>query len=144
MTPAKFTPPQGAQAKPNNRGGTTYVAKNGTQYNTAKTGNLTTVRTKNGTVARYNGNGSVTTIKSGHMTINRGPYGGRTVVSTLPSGGRVVAVGGYGGYVQRPYTRGGTVYVNRTYVYGGRRYAVVYRGYCWGGHPYYRYVPPYY
>jgi len=131
-------------AKPNTRGGTTYVAKNGTQFNTGKAGNLTTLQTKNGTVARYNSSGSVTTIHSGRMVINQGPHGGRVAVAQLPNGGRVVSVGRYGGYVQRPYMRGGAPYMNRTYIYGGRTTVVVYRGYNWHGHPYYRYVPPYY
>jgi hypothetical protein len=34
--------------------------------------------------------------------------------------------------------------MRRTYVYGDRPYAVVYRGYYYQGAPYYRYVPPYY
>jgi hypothetical protein len=144
MTAKPFIPPQGATAKPNSRGGKTYVAKNGTQFNTGKSGNLTTLTTKNGTTARYSANGRVTTINSGRMVINQGPRGGRVVVAQLPSGGRVVSVGRYGGYVQHPYVRGGHPYMNRTYIYGGRSYAVVYRGYYWHGRPYYRYVPPYY
>jgi hypothetical protein len=120
------------------------VAKNGTRFRTAKTGNLTTLTTKSGTVARYNTSGRVTRINSGKMVINQNPHGGRVVVAQLPSGGRVVSVGRYGGYVQRPYSRGGVAYVNRTYIYGGHTTVVVYRGYHWHGHPYYRYVPPYY
>jgi hypothetical protein len=36
------------------------------------------------------------------------------------------------------------VYVQRTYVYGGRRYAYAYRSYYWHGNPYYGYAPAFY
>jgi len=140
----RFTPPNGATAKPNSRGGTDYVGRNGTQFNTGKAGNLTGLKTKNGTVARFDSTGRVARIHSGKITINQGPRGGRTVVTRMPNGGRVVSVGRGRGYVERPYMRGGRPYLNRTYVYGGRSYVAVYRGYSWHGHLFYRYVPPFY
>jgi hypothetical protein len=55
---------------------------------------------------------------------------------------------GYGhgrGFAERRYyARGGRVYYQRTYVYGGRRYAVAYRYYGYRGRYYYGYAPAYY
>lgn len=142
--PAKFNPPAGAKASPNARGGNTYTAKNGTQFNTGRGGNLTSMKTKGGATARFGSNGKVAQIRTNNMTINRGPRGGRVVESRLRGGGRVVSYGGRRGFVERPFNRGGRPYMRRTYFYGGRPYAAVYRGYYWGGHPYFGYVPGFY
>jgi hypothetical protein len=144
-TAKPFTPPKGATAKPNPRGGTTYTAKNGTEFHTAKGGNLTSLKTKSGATAHFGSNGKVASIhtKEG-LTINHGARGGRVVESRLKGGGRVVSYGGHRGFVERPFNRGGRAYMRRSYYYGGRRYAAVYRGYYWGGYPYYGYVPAYY
>jgi hypothetical protein len=56
-------------------------------------------------------------------------------------GVRTVVVGRRVGYVERPW-RGN--YRLRTYYWGGRPYAVVYRTRYWGGRPYYWYVPAFY
>lgn len=139
-----FSPPKGAVAKPNARGGTTYTAKNGTAFHTGKAGNLTSMKTKSGAEARFGSNGKVAQIHSGNTTIYHGSRGGRVVESHLRGGGRVVSYGGHRGFVERPFNRGGRAYMRRSYYYGGRRYAAVYRGYYWHGNPYYGYVPGYY
>ena len=140
----KFNPPAGSKVTPNSRGGSTITAKNGTQFNTGKAGNLTSMRTKSGATARFGANGKVSQIHSGNTTINRGPRGGRVAVTNLRGGGRVVSYGGRRGFVEHPFYRGGRPYMNRTYFYGGRPYAAVYRGYFWGGRPYFGYMPGFY
>jgi len=61
-------------------------------------------------------------------------------------GVRTVAYGRHGGYVEHAYRGGwhGHDYRVRTYWAGGRRYAVAYRAYYWGGRPYYWYAPAFY
>jgi len=59
--------------------------------------------------------------------------------------GRTIVTTGHGGYVQRAYlTRGGRTYYQRTYVYGGRSYVHVYRGWDYHGVRYYGYAPVYF
>ncbi len=57
-----------------------------------------------------------------------------------------VSMGRQGGYVEHAYRGGwhGHEYRVRSYWVGGRRYAVAYRVYYWGGRPYYWYAPAYY
>jgi hypothetical protein len=93
---------------------------------------------------RTSADGRVTHITAQHgmagtMTINRTRYG--SAVETGRPGSRVVNWGPHRGYVERPLRAG---YYSRTYVYGGRSYAVVYREYSYRGYVYYRYVPAYY
>jgi hypothetical protein len=85
--------------------------------------------------------GHVTQVQTPHMTVSH-VGGARTVVAGAP-GARVVSYGGRRGWVEHqvPGRRG---YYSRTYVYGGRPYAVVYRGYYYRNYYYYRYVPAYY
>ncbi len=121
-----------------------HRAPNGTQFHTGTKGQLTTLKTSRGTEARFRANGRVSSIHSHEMTINHGARGGRMVEMHLEGGGRVVSVGAHRGFVEHPFARGGRSYMRRTYVYGGRPYAVVYRGYYYRGVAYYGYVPPYY
>ena len=139
-----FTPPHGAIAKRDNRGGTIYKAPNGSEFHTGNKGQLTSLRTRGGAEARFGADGGVRSIHSGGMVINHGPRGGRIVETHLSGGGRVVVVGAHRGFVERPFEHGGRPYMRRTYVYGGHPYAVVYRGYHYRGLAYYGYVPPYY
>src|SRR5271163_516932 len=62
----KFNPPAGSKVTPNPRGGSTITAKNGTQFNTGKAGNLTSMKTKSGATARFGANGKVSQIHSGN------------------------------------------------------------------------------
>lgn len=126
-TPGTFQPGHGYQATPLPKGG-------GTVYHDAQTNR--TVRT--------DASGHVTQISAPHglagsMTINHTRYG--SVVATGRPGSRVVNYGPHRGFVERPLRPG---YYSRTYVYGGRRYAAVYREYGYRGYTYYRYVPAYY
>ena len=103
-----------------------------------------TVALKNGGSATYRQNGQVRSIQSHGMTISHGMNGHRQIVANH-NGRTVVAYGHAGGYTQRAYfRRGNTVYVQRTYVYGGVTYAYGYRSYYYGGYPYYGYAPAYY
>jgi hypothetical protein len=123
----------------NNRG--TNVSANQNHHQPTGTKN---VQLRNGGNATFRANGQVRTIQTHGMTINRGMHGGRTVVATR-NGRTFVTYGHGGGYAQRAYfRRGNTVYVQRTYFYGGRSYAYAYRSYYWGGRPYYGYAPAYY
>jgi hypothetical protein len=126
------------------KGGTTYRAKNGTEFHTGPKGQLTSLKTRGGAEAKFDANGKVRSIHSGGMVINHGPRGGRIVETRLSGGGRVVVVGAHRGFVERPFMRGGHPYMRRTYFFGGRPYAAVYRGYYYHGFPYYGYVPPFY
>jgi hypothetical protein len=102
------------------------------------------VSLKGGGSASIRPNGQIRSVNRNGMQINRGFHGGRTVVSTH-NGVRVVSVGHRGGYVQRAYVvRGGHSYYSRTYYYHGVYRTGVYRGYYWGGRPYYGYYPGYY
>jgi len=123
----------------NNRG--TNVSANQNRHEPTGTRN---VQLHNGGNASFRANGQVRTIQSHGMTINRGLNGQRHIVASR--NGRTVVSYGHGrGYAQRAYfRRGNTVYVQRTYMYGGRSYAYAYRSYYWGGRPYYGYAPAYY
>ncbi len=79
------------------------------------------------------------------LDIHRGLGHDRVVERHYAGGRRVVSMGPHRGFSERTYIqRNGHNYVQRTYVYGGRRYAYAYRTYYWGGRPYYRYAPAYY
>jgi len=120
-----------------NRGGNQAAgnhAPKGSNTHTTRTGNRVQTRA----------NGSVRSISGHGVTVNRGVNGHRRVVATH-NGRTVVAVGRHGGYSQRAYYRhNGHEYVQRTYWRGGRAYAYGYRGYYYGGRPYYGYAPAYY
>ena len=78
------------------------------------------------------------------MEIRHGVHGERRFEATH-NGRRVVGYGHGRGYSERAYLRrGGHVYVQRTYIYGGRRYAYAYRSYYYRGYPYYGYAPAFY
>jgi hypothetical protein len=79
------------------------------------------------------------------MQINHGLLGERRIVTVRPDRSRVVSMGPGRGYVERPYiVRGGTTYVQRTYVVNRITYTQVYRTTYYRGVSYYDYVPPYY
>jgi hypothetical protein len=79
------------------------------------------------------------------ITINHGPNNVRRIETMRRDGSRVVSVGRRGGFVEHRFAdRGGRPYLRRTYVYGGRTYVNVYRGYPYRGVVYYRYVPAFY
>jgi hypothetical protein len=97
--------------------------------------------------------------KNGHPMSTRvqGADGSLRTTQRLPSGSRVVEtrsnVPGVGmvhttsfgpgrGVVERPVF-GHPCCLRRSYLVGGRSYAVVYRGYAYRGYPYYRPVPAY-
>jgi hypothetical protein len=79
------------------------------------------------------------------MSIHRDFRGGSRFETRRPGGGRVVGYGRGRGFAERRYyARGGRVYYQRTYVYGGRSYAVAYRYYPYHGVYYYGYAPAFY
>jgi hypothetical protein len=134
-SPAKSGPPMihstppGMQAKATPNGG--HVYENPATHRTITTdaqGRVRTVEAPHGI--------------AGTMRVTHIPGGGREVVTGRP-GSRVVSWGPHHGYVERPLA-GRHGYYSRTYVYGGRRYAAVYREYGYHGVTYYRYVPAYY
>jgi len=78
------------------------------------------------------------------QTMHRGPGGVRIVEGVRPAFGggmvRVVAYGGHRGFVERPIM-GRPGYMRRSYLVGGRPYAVVFRGYHYRGIAFYRPIP---
>ena len=115
-------------------------------YHTNSSGRLTGI-SKPGMRASFSGNGRVSQMHytgrgGAQMTSTHSTRGGRTVVSVRSDRSRVVSYGAHSGYVERPMGRAG--YVQRTYIYGGRSYARVYRASYFGGFGYYGYVPPVY
>jgi hypothetical protein len=81
----------------------------------------------------------------GHDMAIRHDYHGGARYETRRANVRVVGYGHGRGYTERTYIRpNNRLYVQRTYVYGGRRYAVAYRSYNYRGVVYYRYAPAYY
>src|SRR5579864_7155376 len=92
----------------------------------------------------YDHGGRVREIHGRNMEIRRSLRGDRRFVSES-HGRRVVSVGYRQGYTERHYySRRGNVYVQRTYVVGGVRYARAYRTYYWHGAVFYHYAPVYY
>jgi hypothetical protein len=78
------------------------------------------------------------------MYIHHGVRGDRRFVATH-NDRRVVGYGaGHGFTERRYYSRGNRIYVQRTYIFGGRPYAYAYLSYYYRGWPYYHYVPAYY
>jgi hypothetical protein len=72
-------------------------------------------------------------------------HGGARFETRGPGGRRIVGYGNGRGFTERRYiNRGGRVYVQRTYIYGGRRYAYAYRSYYYHGYAYYGYAPAFY
>ena len=89
--------------------------------------------------------GRVRDIEKHGLRVHQNLRGGKTFVHEGPNERKVVGYGPHVGYVGRKYyRRGGREYYQRTYVYGGRRYAVAYRSYPYHGVVYYRYAPAYY
>ncbi|HZP22721.1 MAG TPA: hypothetical protein VFB04_04695 [Terriglobales bacterium] len=132
--PTSATAPHTSGFQPSSNYKATALPKGGNVYHDPQTNR--TIRTAP--------DGRVTHITAQHgmagtMTINRTHYG--RVVETGRPGARVVNWGPHRGYVERPMRAG---YYSRTYVSGGRRYAVVYREYRYHGYVYSRYVPAYY
>lgn len=88
--------------------------------------------------------GRVRDIHGHGVEIHRDFHGDRRFVATH-NGRRVVGYGRGRGFTERAYLRrGGRVYVQRTYIYGGRRYAYAYRSYYYHGIGYYGYAPAFY
>jgi hypothetical protein len=88
--------------------------------------------------------GRVRDIHGRDMDIHHGVRGDRRFVATHDDR-RVVGYGAGRGFTERRYySRGTRVYVQRTYLFGGRHYAYAYRSYYYRGWPYYHYVPAYY
>ena len=97
----------------------------------------------NRTIARDN-RGRVREIERPGLRIHRDFHGERHFVA-VHDGGRVVGYGRGRGFIERRYVvRGPRVYVQRTYIFGGRSYAVAYRSYRYRGFVYYHYAPAYY
>jgi hypothetical protein len=135
---------RGNVSNTNNRGNMGNNRQNVSANGNRQPAGTRNVQLRNGGNATFRANGQVRTIQTHGMTINRGLNGQRTVVATR-NGRTFVTYGHGGGYAQRAYfRRGNTVYVQRTYFYGGRSYAYAYRSYYWGGRPYYGYAPAYY
>jgi hypothetical protein len=92
----------------------------------------------------YDRGGRVREIHARGIEVHRSVGGTRTFVAER-NGRRIVGLGPHRGYMEHAYLRrNGRVYVQRTYVAGGVRYARAYRSYYWHGGVYYHYVPGFY
>ena len=100
-----------------------------------------TVTARGGAVGKVDTNGRITSIRGNGVTINRGTQGGRTIISQRADHTRLVSMGPRRGFVERPLSRNGRPYIQRTYVVNGRSYARVYRGAYYHGFVFYHYVP---
>jgi hypothetical protein len=102
----------------------------------------TVTRTADGRVASM----KFTRKDGSTIAISHPLRGGRGAVAIQrKDGSAVVARSANVGYVQsKPFIIGGRTYVQRTYVFGGRSYAVTYRSYDYRGVTYYSYAPAYY
>lgn len=145
--PPKTTPPPPVDRRDGRKSVTT---REGHTLEVDKSGHLNRVVTKSGAEAHFNQNGKVSTIqtRSGNTIIHT-QGGGRRVVAEHRDirghvDGRTVSLSPHGGFGERHFERGGHQYLRRTYVYNGRTYASVYRGYSYRNVVYYRYVPAYY
>ena len=88
--------------------------------------------------------GRVRDIHGHDVYIHHGVRGDSRFVATN-NGRRIVGYGAGRGFTERRYySRGDRIYVQRTYIFGGRPYAYAYRSYYYRGWPYYHYVPAYY
>lgn len=88
--------------------------------------------------------GRIREIHGHDVDIHHGMHGDSRFVA-VHNGRRVVGYGRDHGFTERVYLRrGGRVYVQRTYIYGGRRYAYAYRSYYYHGVAYYGYAPAFY
>lgn len=135
----------GAQNQMGNRGNQPGNRTGNQANNRRQPAGAKTVALKNGGSATFRKDGKVRSIQTKNGTrIEHGMHGQRRVTAER-NGRRVVAMGRHGGYSQRAYYRNGNrVYVQRTYVVGGRTYAYAYSTTYYGGYPYYGYAPAYY
>ena len=136
----------------NNRGNANNgrSANNGRGASNARREPVRNVREVGGRRVATDGRGRVREIsgrdsRGRDLAVHRDLRGG-TRFETRGAGGRRIVGYGHGrGFTERRFVnRGGRVYVQRTYVYGGRRYAYAYRSYYWHGSPYYGYAPAFY
>jgi hypothetical protein len=136
----------------NNRGNANNgrSANNGRGVSNARREPVRNVREVGGRRVATDGRGRVREIsgrdsRGRDLAVHRDLRGG-TRFETRGAGGRRIVGYGHGrGFTERRFVnRGGRVYVQRTYVYGGRRYAYAYRSYYWHGSPYYGYAPAFY
>jgi hypothetical protein len=113
-------------------------------------GKVEVYRGHNGSEARFRSDGSVREVHARDMTIIHLPGGSRRIVVERVDHSRVVAYRGGYGYVQRPFVYRGHEFATRTYIYGGRPYAVYYQRYPYRGvflegyRPYRYYGPAFY
>jgi len=124
-------------------GGTHFGSTGGTH--SGRTGPATTKTFSNGTTARFSAGGRIQSIRTANgVSISRSVGGQRTIVSRS-NGRTLVSTGANSGYSQRAYmNRNGRVYVQRTYVIGGRTSVYVYNRFAYRGFHYYGYVPGFY
>ncbi len=126
-------------------GATTHTSTTTTHRPGATTRTTTTRTFSNGTTARVGAGGRVQSIHTANGTTITRTAGGQRTVVTSHNGRTVVGTGAGRGYVERPYfNRGGRAYYQRTYMFGGRRYAYAYGRYSYHGFFYYRFAPAFY
>ncbi|MFZ3264344.1 MAG: hypothetical protein WA172_10115 [Terriglobales bacterium] len=139
----EFKPPADAKRTDGPNGGSKYTTKNGTEFETDKSGRVSGYK-RGETRANFRTDGRVSSIHTKAMDINHGVRGGRTVLTRLPDGGRVVGFGHGRGFIEHPFNRGGRSFIRRTYWGPHGAYARVYGRYLWHGAYYGYYVHPFF
>ena len=127
-------------------GGASRPTPAGGNFGGSRYGSNNVVHTRNGGDVIRSSSGGIREVRTpGGAVIHHAPDVGRRIEVARP-GGRVVVASEHGrsGYVQRPLVIRNTTYVQRTYIYGGRSYARVYRPYVFGGFTFHVYTPAYY
>jgi len=111
------------------------------EFHTGADGQLTGLGTAGGAEARFGAHGITTFRAPGGLTIHYAANGARRVETARPDGSRIVSTGQSSGFVEHTFSRGGRIYVNRTYMIHGQLRARVYSRYLYRGAYFYRYVP---
>jgi len=122
----------------------TIADHNGRQFQLRADGTVSKISLKDGRAATYRPDGSISSVHVNGMEIRHSVRGGRMIVAEHPDHTRLVSMGPHYGYVERPLTRNGHDYIQRTYSERGLTYARVYRTYVYNNVVYERYVPAHY
>jgi hypothetical protein len=141
----RFIPPHGATAMPDGRGGMSYTMSDGTQFHVGSTGRITSLATRSGATAEFTSSGRIASIRTTQgMMIYRSANGQQRIETVRTDGTRVVSTGRNSGFIERPFARGGQIFVRRTYLAGGHSYARLYGRYTYRSEYIYKYIPAHY
>jgi hypothetical protein len=122
----------------------TIADHKGRQFDLRADGTVSKISLKDGRTATYRSDGSINSVHANGIEIRHSVRGGRVVVFERPDHTRLVSMGPHYGYVERPVTKNGRDYIQRTYSEHGLTYTRAYRTYTYNNVVYERYVPALY